>query len=389
MFPLERAPPPRDEGCRHNGFGDPALHASNGSPPNPSPPSKSSSPSSVSTSFPTLVTMGGIAPADACPPPATLTEWRFYTSQEGIDGTFMINIRSGERLWEPPASDWDYGSWDIKPLPNPEGTWYRVPSSRRWVQLDEITSWIHRPTGYQWYLVEDTAQPIVCARPPLPHQIEFILAKLTLRRMTHNKRGSVAKPVESGRYLSPNPPHPVSYVGALLSPRGGDCKPSSQVLQSTTANDSAAITLHQTARRRKRPRRRPGRRNVPRAPNPADEAIPSHPQPMMGGTSTPTTILTATSARATTLRLLKSSPMSFAMTSSSSPSLQPFTSHEKGTIAMGERDAHQRKGTCRRIRPRRVGRRHGPRAPNPPDHLLCGGRHRPRASNQSTGWASA
>jgi hypothetical protein len=29
--------PPRDEGCKHNGFGDPALHASNGSQPTPSP----------------------------------------------------------------------------------------------------------------------------------------------------------------------------------------------------------------------------------------------------------------------------------------------------------------------------------------------------------------
>jgi hypothetical protein len=37
----------------------------------------------------------------------------------------------------------------------------------------------------------------------------------------------------------------------------------------------------------------------------------------------------------------------------------------------------------------RVGCRHGPRAPNPQEHLLCGRRHRPRPPNQSTvnGWA--
>ena len=145
--------------------------------------------------------MGGIAPADACPPPAILTDWRFYTSPEGLDGTFMVNLRSGERLWQPPASDLGY-DWNIEPIPNPEGTWYRVPGSRRWVQLDEITSWIQ---GYHWYLVEDTARPI-SARPSLPHQIEFILAKLTLRRMTYNKGGSVATPDKSGRYLSPDPP---------------------------------------------------------------------------------------------------------------------------------------------------------------------------------------
>ena len=91
--------------------------------------------------------MGGIASADACPPPAILIEWRFYASQEGIDGTFMVNLRSGERLWRPPDSDWDY-EWDIELIPNPEGTWYRVPGSRQWVQFVIITSWIHRPTGH-------------------------------------------------------------------------------------------------------------------------------------------------------------------------------------------------------------------------------------------------
>jgi hypothetical protein len=37
----------------------------------------------------------------------------------------------------------------------------------------------------------------------------------------------------------------------------------------------------------------------------------------------------------------------------------------------------------------RVGCRHGPRAPNTLEYLLCGWRHRPRAPNQSTvnGWA--
>ena len=186
LFPQERAPPPRDEGCKQNGYGDPAPHTSNGSPPTPSPPSKSSPPSSASTSFPTLVTMGGIAPADACPPPAILTEWRFYTSPEGL--AFMVNLRSGKRLWQPPDLDWDY-EWDIiEPIPNPKKTWYRVPGSRRWVQFDVITGWIHRPTGYHWYLVEDTARPI-SARLSLPHQIELILAKLTLRRMIPYKKG--------------------------------------------------------------------------------------------------------------------------------------------------------------------------------------------------------
>jgi len=129
-FPQERAPPPRDEGCKQNGFGNPAPHASNGSPPTPSPPSKSSPPSSASTSFPTLVTMGGIAPVDACPPPAVLTEWRCYACHDSIGGSNMVNLCSGEQLWQPPASDWDVLKWDIEYTPNPKGTWYRVPGSR-------------------------------------------------------------------------------------------------------------------------------------------------------------------------------------------------------------------------------------------------------------------
>ena len=106
---------------------------------------------------------------------------------------------------------------------------------------------------------------------------------------------------------------------------GGDCEPSSTVFQSTPANNSATIALHQTARRRKQPCRRPGGRNVPRAPNLADEAIPSHPLPTMGGTATPTTTHTK-SARANDRdpRLPMSSASPPPMTLPS-PTLQPFT----------------------------------------------------------------
>jgi hypothetical protein len=174
-------------------------------------------------------------------------------------------------------------------------------------------------------LVEDTARPI-SARPLLPHQIELILAKLTLHRMILTKWGGVATPAKSGHSLSPTLPHPVSYVGAILSTIGGDCQPSSQVLQSTTAKESAAIALHQMACRRKWPRRRPGRRNAPRAPNLADEAIPSHPLPTMGGTSMPTTNHTkSTRANDQDPRSPMSSTSPLPMTLPSSPSLQPFS----------------------------------------------------------------
>ena len=183
------------------------------------------------------------------------------------------------------------------------------------------------------------------------------------------------------------PPPPLPCTDTVVPFLGGERPLSTPNMLS--AFESATVPPQKTAPQLKWPRCRPCCRNRPRAPNHSDEAVPSHPQPMMGGTSTPTTTLPATSAQVRTHCSMKSSPMSFAMTSSSSPSLQPFMLNEKGTIEMGERDAHQWKGTCRWTRPSRVGRRHSPRAPNPLDHLLCGGRHRPRASNQSTGWASA
>ena len=49
LFPQERAPPPRDEGCKQHGFSDPAPHSSNGSLPTPSPPPTIWGPSSAST----------------------------------------------------------------------------------------------------------------------------------------------------------------------------------------------------------------------------------------------------------------------------------------------------------------------------------------------------
>jgi hypothetical protein len=210
--------------------------------------------------------------------------------------------------------------------------------------------------------------------------------------MILTKRGGVATPVELGRSLSPTLPHPRSYVGATLSTIGGDCQPLLQVLQSTTANESAAIKLHQMARRRKWPRRRPGHHNVPRAPNRADETIPFHPLPTMGGTSTPTTNHTK-SARAndqdpcSPMSLTSPLPMTLP-----SPSLQPFTI-EVGTSTCsggGFNDSFRdndvilppRKCPRPKYRPRRVCRRHSPRAPNSQES--CGGhRHRHRAPNIS------
>ena len=78
------------------------------------------------------------------------------------------------------------------------------------------------------------------------------------------------------------------------------------------------------------------------------------------------------------------------------PSLLPFTflgdvvhsSSGGGATYPFQVSSPQRKRMRRKPRPCHVCRRHGPRAPNQVEPLLCGRRHRPHAPNQSTcdGW---
>jgi hypothetical protein len=93
------------------------------------------------------------------------------------------------------------------------------------------------------------------------------------------------------------PPPPLLYTGAVVPFLGGGCPLLTPNM--LLAFESATIPPQKTACRLKRPHCRPCRCNQPRAPNHSNKAIPSHPQPMMGGTSTLTTTLLATSARVT------------------------------------------------------------------------------------------
>ena len=169
------------------------------------------------------------------------------------------------------------------------------------------------------------AERDLCATP-----LDAILAKIKHCEIVHNNSSRTMSPAclpqSSAQVMMPpspttmtpsSPPshtHPTSYLGAVLSPKGGDCKPSLQVLQATTAHKSAAVMLHWTTCQHKQPRCHPGRRNVPWAPNPPDEAIPSHPQPTMGRTSMPAL------SDLTSARVNNRAPCSHL-----SPSLQPFT----------------------------------------------------------------
>ena len=104
-------------------------------------------------------------------------------------------------------------------IPRARGTVSQVPADGFSLMLSQVGSIVQRDTTGTWLRTLPT-RPI-SARPSLPHQIELILAKLTLRRMILTKRGGVATPVESGHPLSPTLPHPMYYVGAILSTIGG------------------------------------------------------------------------------------------------------------------------------------------------------------------------
>ena len=146
--------------------------------------------------------------------------------------------------------------------------------------------------------------------------------------------------------------------------------------------------------------RRHGRRHhEPRAPNlSCDAALPSHPHPTLGGTSTPTIALPTRSARAMYLLRLETSSISPFLMTSSSPSSLPFkmsgssSTNSKGRFLDffrdGDKPVPPRKHSRRHHRSCRTGRCHEPRAPNLQEHLLSGQRHQPHAPNQSTchGW---
>ena len=162
---------------------------------------------------------------------------------------------------------------------------------------------------------------------------------------------------------------------------------------------SCNVNTQQTVPQCYRPRRRHGRRHQPRAPNPScDVALPSHPHPTLGGTSTPPIALPTRSAQAMYLLRSESSSISLFSMTSSSPSSLPFkmsgssSTNSKGRFLDffrdGDKPVPPRKHSRRHHRSCRTGRCHEPRAPNLQEHLLSGQRHQPHAPNQSTchGW---
>ena len=133
--------------------------------------------------------------------------------------------------------------------------------------------------------------------------------------------------------------------------------------------------------------------SVSLAPSPPDKVPPSHPHQILGGLRTPAS---TTLTRATSLCRTVVSSTTPSLMAPPTPSPLPFTflcdvvrsSSGGGATYPFRVSSPPRKRTRRKPRPCRVCQRHGPRAPNQVEPLLCGRRHRPRAPNQSTcdGW---
>ena len=180
-----------------------------------------------------------------------------------------------------------------------------------------------------------------------------------------------------------SPRRPTSYVDAVLSTMGGGTEPSLPLAVSPSALVPAAQPLHdvdgqlQTVRPRARPRRRTGRRNIPRAPSSFVEVAPTHPELLQGRLPTPT-FITLAGATSPCCSVVSSTPPGW--TTSHTPSLQPFTFDEGAVPTSGGGNTHPFHARGLLLPPwKRTRRKYRP-------HRTCR-RHQPRAPNQSTGWA--
>jgi hypothetical protein len=205
----------------------------------------------------------GIAPVPA-PPPGSITAWRadMYQGKK-----LFNNINNDKRVERRPSTpEWSIRSFPcIDHTPDQAWTWYRLPGSRQWLAFNCYTVYLHKPMGRWWRLQEDSLDSSLPppVRPSIPHQSDFILAKLSLRRMTQIKGGDVTSCI-SGRSLSPTHPTPPSAVGSVLSKMGGNCLPSLLIPTATLAPTLATVNIPtKTAHQQQRPCRHTGCRHHP------------------------------------------------------------------------------------------------------------------------------
>ena len=169
---------------------------------------------------------------------------------------------------------------------------------------------------------------------------------------------------------------PLDAVLAEIANMGGGTQPSLPL--AVPALPSPDVDCQrQTVRPRARPRRRTGRRNIPRAPSSSAAVAPTHPDILQGGLPTPTST-TLAGATSPCRSVVSSTPPGW--TTPDTPSLQPFTFDDGALHSSGGGNAHPFRARGVPLPPwKRTRRKYRP-------HRTCR-RHQPRAPNQSTGWA--
>ncbi len=226
---------------------------------------------------------------------------------------------------------------------------------------------------------------VKCALLAAP--LDAILAEIERDDIAHK---ALAPPTTTSPHpavMLSTPPCLMTYVGAVLSTMGGSTCATSLALAPAAIPSPIVDGQLQMVCQRAQTCCRTGCHHRPCKPSPPDEVLPSHPHPTLGGLPTPTTTL-ATLARATPPCM--SSPTTSLRTSSTLTLLPSIFSGEVllfsggGTAhpfcVGGQNTPPWKRSRCKH-RPRCAGQRHGPRDPDPQEHLLCGRWHRPRAPN--------
>jgi hypothetical protein len=219
--------------------------------------------------------------------------------------------------------------------------------------------------------------------------LDAILAEIECNDIAHEAQAPPTTTSPHPAAMLSTPPCPMTYVGAVLSTMGESTRTTSLALAPLAIPSSIVDGQLWTVRQRSRPRHCSGRHHRPCAPSPPDEVLPSHPHPTLGGLPMPTKTLTTLAQATSPCRSVVSSSPTFS-TTSPTPSLLPFTFSSEVLLSSGGGTAHpfcvgnpppQKRTRCKH-QPCCACQRHGPWAPNPQEHLLCGWLHRTRAPNQ-------
>jgi hypothetical protein len=369
LFPLERAPPPpRNEGCILHGLSNPTPLQSNGSSP-PIPLIMLPLPSSHKSSTRAAT---------------SLTQTVFDEIRDTMKCVWeeMEEIRVSSRRF----------AEDMKELRLRQASYQFKETLRHDINIFRPERLIKDETTPEAFLRIKEVNDACAA------SLDTILRSRTTRRSMKRPASQRSRPIrrhrlqtrrrrrphhsQRRRHLILPPPRPTySSMGKYTPLTGWDPSMSTPALHaSSSTRTSTAITPSPMARRRNRPRRRPGRRHRPRAP----EAIPSQPVPVPTTEGTPVPTATHLSLAQATAICHSTSPHMVTVP----PPHQPFIIRHTGAgdvVSTGGRnDSFRDCGERLRKRPRRrplarhVCRRHGPRAPSSLVSL-CGRRHWPRA----------